>query len=100
MAAPCEIDVMKYKMKCGVRFCGGCNPRYDRGKALKKLKKERPDVGFVIAKEGEEYDQVLIIGGCTNCCASYCQFSTKEGVTKIWDENHVDDVIANFGKGR
>ena len=87
-------------MKCGVRFCGGCNSRYDRGAALKKIKEERPDVDFVIAIEGEQYDEILVIGGCTNCCADFCQFSTKGGVTRIWDEEHVEKVISSLGKGR
>ncbi|MGI6257906.1 MAG: hypothetical protein ACOYJU_07545 [Anaerovoracaceae bacterium] len=83
-------------MKVGVRFCGGCNPRYDRGAALKKLREEQPDVDFAIAEEGVDYDSILVIGGCTNCCASHCQFSTKEGVIKMWDEKHVDDVLSHI----
>ena len=27
-------------MKCGVKFCGGCNPRYDRGAAYREIKDE------------------------------------------------------------
>ena len=27
-------------MLVGVKFCGGCNPRYDRGKALEAIKNE------------------------------------------------------------
>ena len=80
-------------MKCGVRFCGGCNPRYDRVRALERIKNERPDVQFTIAEEGIEYDHLLVIGGCTNCCASHCQFSSREGVTKMWAREHVDQTL-------
>lgn len=83
-------------MKVGVRFCGGCNPRYDRGAALRKMKEEQPDVDFLHAEEGVEYDSILVIGGCTNCCASHCQFSTKEGVIKMWDEKHIEDVLSRI----
>lgn len=83
-------------MKVGVRFCGGCNPRYDRGAALRKLKEEQPDVDFLHAEEGVEYDSILVIGGCTNCCASHCQFSTREGVIKMWDEKHIEDVLSRI----
>ena len=27
-------------MKVGVKFCGGCNPRYDRGGLLRKIKED------------------------------------------------------------
>ena len=80
-------------MICGVRFCGGCNPRYDRGKALEKIKEQNKDVDFRIAEEGETYDHLLVIGGCTNCCASHCQFSTRKGLTKMWDEKHINEVL-------
>ena len=64
-------------MKCGVRFCGGCNPRYDRGEALNQIKDrlKDSDIEFKITTEDEQYDDLLIIGGCTNCCAGYDQFT-------------------------
>lgn len=80
-------------MKCGVRFCGGCNPRYDRGKVLEEIKKKLSDVDFSYACEEEKYDVILVIGGCTNCCASYEQFKTKEGVIKMWDSADVDRIV-------
>lgn len=83
-------------MRCGVRFCGGCNPRYDRNKAYHEIVKKRPEIDFDIAEEGKEYDFLLVIGGCTNCCASHCQFSTKNGVSKMWSDDHVDKVIAEI----
>ncbi|WP_027398163.1 hypothetical protein [Anaerovorax odorimutans] len=81
-------------MICGVKFCGGCNPRYDRGEAFKKIKEHFTHrVDFVIAEEGKTYDFLLIIGGCTNCCASYKQYNWKTEVIKMWDEKHLPEVI-------
>ncbi|MBE6034505.1 hypothetical protein [Aminipila sp.] len=80
-------------MRCGVRFCGGCNPRYDRGKALVTLEEGlKGEVDFVIAEENVLYDLLLVIGGCTNCCASYEQFNTKEGVIKMWDKTQIEKI--------
>ncbi len=80
-------------LKCGIRFCGGCNPRYDRGRALATLEEKfKGEVDFVIAEENVLYDLLLVIGGCTNCCASYEQFKTKEGVIKMWEEAHIEKV--------
>lgn len=80
-------------IKCGIRFCGGCNPRFDRGKVLTELKEERKNIDFQVAEEGQEYDVILVIGGCTNCCASHCQFTSKEGVLMLWDEGHVEKIL-------
>jgi hypothetical protein len=86
-------------MLVGVKFCGGCNPRYERGKAYESIKQLlQGEAEFVIAEEGTEYDQLLVIGGCTNCCASFSQYSTKNGVIKIWDENHIDETINKIRK--
>lgn len=86
-------------MLVGVKFCGGCNPRYDRGKALETIKNEmQGETEFVIAEEGAFYDQLLVIGGCTNCCASFSQYLTKNGVVKNWDESQIEDTISKIRK--
>ncbi len=86
-------------MLVGVKFCGGCNPRYDRGKALETIKKElEGNADLVIAEEGVEYDFLLIIGGCTNCCASFSQYGTKHDLIKMWDQEHIDNVISKLSK--
>ena len=30
-------------MKVGIKYCGGCNPRYDRGEFVSKLLAAHPD---------------------------------------------------------
>jgi hypothetical protein len=81
-------------MKCGVRFCGGCNSRFDRGEAYEKIRTQLKDeIEFDYAKEDDLYDVILVIGGCTNCCASYDQYRTKRGVVKVYDSEDVDKTI-------
>lgn len=81
-------------MHCGVRFCGGCNPRFDRGAAFEKIKDQLKDeIEFKYAEEDALYDVILVIGGCTNCCASYDQYRTKRGVVKVYDLADVDKTI-------
>ncbi|MFV0518424.1 MAG: hypothetical protein ACK5MV_13605 [Aminipila sp.] len=86
-------------MKCGVRFCGGCNPRYDRGAALKALEEEfKSKVEFVIAEEEVKYDLLLVIGGCTNCCAAYEQFQTENGILKMWEKDQIEKIVNYISK--
>lgn len=85
-------------MKCGVRFCGGCNPRFNRRAVLEEIERRLKDIDFVIAVEGVPHDLLLVIGGCTNCCASYEQFDTKQGVLKIWDQDHIDSICDELEK--
>lgn len=84
-------------MNCGVKFCGGCNPRYDRGVALKTIKEHFGNrVDFLIAEEDEKYDFLLVIGGCTNCCASFKEYKWKTTYIKMWDEGHFDDILGEI----
>lgn len=88
-------------MLVGVKFCGGCNPRYDRGKTLETIKKQAGSaVEFVLAEEGAEYDYLLVIGGCTNCCASYSQYKARIKTIRMWDESHIEKIIQELIDGR
>lgn len=81
-------------IRCGVKFCGGCNPKYDRGKAFTRFKaKFENRICFDIAQEGIAYDLLLIIGGCGSCCASYDQYNTLGSILKVWDQTHIEDQL-------
>ena len=54
----------------GVRYCGGCNPTYDRVNVVKKLQKLLPELSFVNAEPGKPYAAVIIVNGCLNACTS------------------------------
>lgn len=79
-------------MKCGVKFCGGCNPHYQRGEAYRKIKGDLPEIDFSYADENDEYDNLLIIGGCTACCPQYSQYTVKDNVYKMWSEDHIKKI--------
>lgn len=72
-------------MHVGVRFCGGCNPRYNRREFLERSQAENPEDKFEIAEEGVNYECLLVIGGCPSCCASYEEFQ-YDSLIKVWDE--------------
>ena len=55
-------------LRCTVKFCGGCNPRYDRGKAYDAVRTSlSQDAVFELPQDGAHYDVLLIIRGCTGC---------------------------------
>lgn len=81
-------------LKIGIKYCGGCNPRFDRRDAVLLIKTELQDAFvFESAKEENTYDYIIVVGGCTNCCASYERlFASKERLFLI-DENDVAAMI-------
>lgn len=80
-------------MKCGIKFCGGCNPRYERGVASREIQSDCDTIDFSHAEEGVLYDCLLVIGGCPACCASYKQYDVDgDRVIKMWDRSHIENV--------
>lgn len=57
-------------MNVGIKYCGGCNPRYDRKKILQMLQEDF-DYEFEIAKLDKICDVLVVLCGCTNCCTDY-----------------------------
>lgn len=54
--------------RIGVRYCGGCNPTYDRVAVVKRLQKLLPEYTFTAAQPGTPYDAVLVVSGCPTAC--------------------------------
>lgn len=81
-------------MRIGLKFCGGCNPRHDRGEFANRIRLAFDTVHEIEnAVEGEMYDYLLLIGGCTNCCANYAVYRIKERVLSITHERDFENVV-------
>ena len=78
-------------MKCAVKFCGGCNPRYDRGAAYAAIRGQTADIAsFEVAQEGEHYDLLLIIRGCTQCPYLYEEIDADARIVLTSSEEAAD----------
>lgn len=58
-------------MRVGIKYCGGCNPRYERVEKVEKLKKQFPDTVFEAYRGQEECDKVLFVCGCERTCLRF-----------------------------
>ncbi len=61
-------------MKIGIKYCGGCNSRYDRTKEVAKLTARFPEHTFTYCTDKEFVDMCLLVCGCMTACAG------REGV--------------------
>ena len=76
-----------------VKYCGGCNPRYDRVNFLQRLMKAFPDIEF---RTGAA-DQVmasLVICGCDTACAETAGCIGSSGRIVVWKESAFDTVCS------
>ncbi len=53
--------------RLAVKFCGGCNPSFDRAAVARMIRRDVPDVSWVLLDE--EADLLIIINGCLGSCA-------------------------------
>ena len=75
-------------MKVGTKFCGGCNPKYDRINALEYMKVQLENYKFSYVKDEEIYDYIVIICGCHAICASHgnIKFTKEKFILKSIDD--------------
>ena len=52
-------------MKVRVKYCGGCNPRYDRKAEVARLRAAFPDIEFAETGDEGPFDHVVVICGCS-----------------------------------
>lgn len=72
-------------MVIGIKYCGGCNPVYDRVKRMKALMEQNP---------GHEYtydparvcDLWMVVCGCSRRCADTSGLKAKQRTVLLWDE--------------
>ena len=75
-------------LHCTVKFCGGCNPRYDRGKAYQQIRSALADCAeFSLPVDGQQYDVLLILRGCTGCPYLYEEIDAAHRIVCVSAED-------------
>jgi hypothetical protein len=54
--------------RVGVKYCGGCNPTYDRVKRVEMLVGALKECIEVVSYEEAPFELLLIVNGCQKAC--------------------------------
>lgn len=73
-------------MVIGIKFCGGCNPVYDRGGRVEKFKKANPEHEYVTSESNAVCDLWMVVCGCSRRCAGTDGLKAERGIVLLWDE--------------
>ena len=57
------------KLRVGIKYCGGCNPEYDRVAIVDHIKQSLRDEIEIVRPESEDVDLILSVNGCSTACA-------------------------------
>lgn len=60
---------METQKKIGIKYCGGCNPAYDRVELIKQIKLWWKDKCLFFRYDEQNLDGLLVINGCPRACA-------------------------------
>jgi 4-hydroxybutyrate CoA-transferase len=72
-------------VKVGIKYCGGCNPRYHRALVVRRLREDFPDVDVVRA-DSLDVDVVAVVCGCPVACASHAELKGRLGKVVLTQE--------------
>lgn len=85
-------------MTVGVKFCGGCNPSYHRGNAFEYMATYfEGKAEFAHAEVSKHYDVLLVIGGCTNKCASIEGYG-YDHIIHVWSADSIEEAVKDIEK--
>lgn len=85
-------------MKVGVKYCGGCNPKYDRKEIVKRMCRDYKNVFPVPVNKQDEYDLVLIICGCAAECFDYSMWIGRLETIELFQESDYKKIQEFFSK--
>lgn len=76
-------------MTVNIKYCGGCNPRFDRAEIVRRLKEKFPLNTYLI-NDQESTDAVIILCGCSAACADVTDCYGVYGRFVLWKESAWD----------
>jgi len=65
-------------LKVGIKYCGGCNPGYDRVALADFIKNSLHGSVEFVSLDSEVVDLILAVEGCKTCCADLSAFEGKQ----------------------
>jgi 4-hydroxybutyrate CoA-transferase len=78
-------------MTVKIKYCGGCNPRYDREAFFRRLAETFPEIIFQSNPE-EGPCAGLVICGCDAACADASNCIGSSGRVTVWREDAFESV--------
>ena len=85
-------------MICGVKYCGGCNSRYNRTAFLERVKNTCPNVEFQYVQPEAVYHYLLVICGCPSKCADISKILIDGNIYMISEENQFENLVEKIKK--
>jgi len=85
------------RKKIAVKYCGGCNPTYDRVETIRKITSEYKNRFQFIPYDGiHQMDAILFVSGCPRACATKDFPFLKIPDYSVSRESDLEDLIKDL----
>jgi len=58
------------RAKIGIRYCGGCNPRYERVEMIQWVQSRVGDRFLFVRHDQQDLDGLIAVNGCPRACSA------------------------------
>jgi len=87
---PIEIQTRK---KIGIKYCGGCNPGYERVEMIQRVQFRFNDRFLFLRHDEPDIDVLVLMSGCHRACAGKDLNTAKIPHCLVTGENDFDTLI-------
>lgn len=81
------------KKRIGVKYCGGCNPAYERVEMVEKVQFRLGDQLLYHRHGDEEIEALILVSGCQRACAGQDLNQDKNSTYSITGEGDYEALI-------
>jgi hypothetical protein len=84
---------MQIRKKIGIKYCGGCNPGYERVEMIQRVQFRFNDRFLFLRHDEPDIDVLVLMSGCHRTCAGKDLNTTKIPHCLVTGENDFDNLI-------
>jgi hypothetical protein len=84
---------MESRKKIGIKYCGGCNPNYERVEMVRRVKSLMGDRFLFLRNDQQGLDALVLINGCHRACAGQDLNQTKIPNRSFTEEREFESLI-------
>lgn len=84
------IDIMK---KVGIKYCGGCNPSYERVEMVQQVQSLLKDRFIFSVNDQRDSDIMVFVCGCPRACVNKNSYESKVPFRSIVGESDFKSLV-------
>jgi len=81
------------KARIGIRYCGGCNPYYERVATVERVQSLAEGRFLFLEHDRQDLDGLIAVNGCMRACAAKALDGQPLSYHSISGENDLDSLM-------